>query len=157
MLNEYGACVWSPYKLKDIETIEKVQKRATKRVKGLHTLTYENRLKQLNLPTLRYRRCRDDMIEVFKILCSLYDVSVTAELFTLVKGSITRGHHLKLNKENSRLDIRKNSFVMRIVNPWNSLSDDVVSAPSVMSFESRLDKAWKDQPMKYNYKEDLKL
>ena len=46
---------------------------------------------------------------------------------------------------------------MRIVNPWNSLSDDVVSATSVMSFESRLDKAWKDQPMKYNYKEDLRL
>jgi len=94
------------------------------------------------------------MIEVFKILCGLYNVSVTAELFTLVKGSITRGHHLKLNKENSRLDIRKKFF---FVNPWNSLSDDVVSAPSVMSFESRLDKAWKDQPMKYNYKEDLKL
>jgi len=67
------------------------------------------------------------MIEVFKILRGLYDASVTAELFTLMKGSITRGHHLKLT-----LDVRKNSFVMRIVNPWNSLSDDVVSAPVVV-------------------------
>ena len=42
--------------MKDIEEVEKVQKRATKQVKSLRGLPYEQRLRKLNLPTLRYRR-----------------------------------------------------------------------------------------------------
>jgi len=53
--------------MKDIEEVEKVQKRATKQVKSLRGLPYEQRLRKLNLPTLRYRRHRGDMIEVYKI------------------------------------------------------------------------------------------
>jgi len=36
-----------------------------------------------------------------------YDMSITTEFLTLIKGSVTRGHHLKLRKEQSRLNIRK--------------------------------------------------
>jgi len=125
--------------MKDIETIEKLQKRATKQVTGLYSLSYEDRLKKLDIPTTRFWRCRGDMIEVFKILHGIYDKSVTTQLLTLMEGSITRGHHMKLCKHQSRLDIRKHSFLMRIVNPWNSLPDYVVSAPTIMSFEARLD------------------
>ena len=64
---------------------------------------------------------------------------------------------MKLCKQQSRLDIRKHSFPMRIVNPWNSLPDYVVSAPTIMSFEARLDKVWRNQPMKFNCREDLIL
>jgi len=53
---------WFPYKMKDIKTIEKIQKRATKQVKQIRHLSYSERLKRLNLPTLRYRRHRGDMI-----------------------------------------------------------------------------------------------
>ena len=34
--------------------------------------------------------------------------------------------------------------------PWNSLSEDVVSAPSVDSFKQRLNKFWKDHPLKFD-------
>jgi len=37
------------------------------------------------------------------------------------------------------------------------LSENVLSAPSVQTFDSRLDKAWNDQPIKFNYKEELRL
>ena len=46
---------------------------------------------------------------------------------------------------------------MRIVNQWNSLPDGVASAPTIVSFETKLDIVWRSQPMKYNYKEDLRL
>jgi len=53
----------------DIELIEKVQKRTyTKLIISLKHLTYTERLKQLQLPTLKYRRLRGDMIEVFKMV-----------------------------------------------------------------------------------------
>jgi len=44
-----------------------------------------------------------------------------------------------------------------VVKPWNSLSNEVVTAPNVKAFEARLDNFWKDQPIKFNYKEELRL
>jgi len=61
---EYANSVWCPYKKADILEIEKVQKRATKLVVSLKNACYSDRLKSLNLPTLKYRRLRGDMIEV---------------------------------------------------------------------------------------------
>ena len=66
---EYANCIWSPYTVQDIKTLEKVQMRATKLIKRIRHLSYMERLKYLNLPTLHYRRLRGDMILVYKI-CS---------------------------------------------------------------------------------------
>ncbi len=55
---EYGNAVWHPYKVKDVERIESVQRRATRMIPGMTGLSYEERLKRLNLPTLQYRRMR---------------------------------------------------------------------------------------------------
>jgi len=114
---EYANSVWSPYKKGDIEAIEKVQKRATKLVISLKKLPYKERLLQLNLHTLKYRRIpyphrtlwcytnavlllllllRGDMIEVYKIIHDMYDRSVALELPRNV--SSTRGNKYKLQK-----------------------------------------------------------
>ena len=62
---EYAAAVWSPLK-KHISMLEKVQGRATKLVDGLNNLSAEERLQRLQLPTLTYRRQRNDMVEIYK-------------------------------------------------------------------------------------------
>ena len=69
-----------PLQKGDIEAIEKVQKRATKLVISLKKLPYKERLLQLNLHTLKYRRLRGDMIEVYKIIHDMYDRSVALAL-----------------------------------------------------------------------------
>jgi len=56
--------VWCPYKQGDIKELEKIQKRATKLVINLKKLPYKDRLMHLKLPTLKYRRLHEDMIEV---------------------------------------------------------------------------------------------
>ena len=76
---EYGEAIWSPYKMKDIEKVEGVQRRATKVVPGLSEKTYEERLRILKLPTLRHRRIRGDMIETYKIVHGIYDKKVTPD------------------------------------------------------------------------------
>ena len=48
--------------------LEQIQRRATKLIPGLRDLTYEERLKECELTTLKTRRLRGDQIEVFKIL-----------------------------------------------------------------------------------------
>ena len=65
---EYCIQAWSPYLRKDIDMLEKIQRRATKLITGLRYLRYEERLKECGLTTLETRRLRGDKIEVFKIL-----------------------------------------------------------------------------------------
>ncbi len=48
--------VWSPYKIKHIDQIESVQRRVMKQLPGFKDLSYPERLKRLNLPSLSYRR-----------------------------------------------------------------------------------------------------
>ena len=55
---DYVSSVWCPYKIGDIEDTEKLQKRAAKLVIELKHLPYTERLKWLNLHTLKYRRLR---------------------------------------------------------------------------------------------------
>ena len=57
---EYGNSIWCPYKIRDIEAIEAVQRRATRQLPGMKDLSYEERLRKLKLPTLVYRRARGD-------------------------------------------------------------------------------------------------
>ena len=100
---EYASSVWSPYKKKDIEVIENVQKRATRMLPQMKNLS-EERLKQLKMPTLKFRHMRGDMIEAFKILTRLYDGRVTEGMLDISRSHITRGNALKLVKHRNRRD-----------------------------------------------------
>ena len=65
---EYCIQAWRPYRKKDIDMLERVQRRATKMIPQLRNISYEMRLKECDLTTLETRRLRGDKIEVFKIL-----------------------------------------------------------------------------------------
>ena len=151
---EYANQVWSPHLKKHIDMIENVQKRATKQIPGLKDLPYEDRLKELNLPTLAYRRIRGDLIETYKIASGKYDPEVS-DILTFTENTATRGHKYKLFKKRPRLDVRKYSFCYRVTDVWNQLPCEVVEAKTVLSFEKRLDKFLKDQPIYYNYTEPI--
>ena len=58
--------------------------------------------------------------------------------FSLKKDSRTRGHEVKLVKNQCRLDIRKYSFSHRTRNEWNRLFTDCVTASSVNMFKNNI-------------------
>ena len=136
---EYCIQAWSPYLRKDIDMLEKIQRRATKLIPELRDLRYEERLKECGLTTLETRRLRGDQIEVFKILNGYENIDSNI-FFEIKKSKITRGHNFTLVKKQSRLDVRKYSFSQRTINVWNKLSTDCVHATSVNVFKNRIDK-----------------
>ena len=104
------SCIaWRPYRKKDIDKLERLQRRATKMISELRDLSYESRLLQCGLTTLETRRLRGDQIEVFKIVNGYENVDRNM-FFKLKEGSRTRGHEAALVKEQCRLDMRKYSF-----------------------------------------------
>ena len=54
-------------------------------------------------------------------------------------GPATRGHSLKLEKRDWKIQIHANFFGYRVVDVWNSLPEDVVTASSVNCLKGRLD------------------
>ena len=156
---EYANQVWCPHMKKHIDALENVQRRATKLIPGFKDLSYPDRLKKLDLPTLAYRRLRGDMIETFKIVRSNlgYDQAVVTGLLNRNFDSNTRGNVYKLEIQRAKRDIRKYSFSFRVVRPWNSLPNDVVLSPTVNTFKHRLDRHWKDQLIKFDYTEQLQV
>ena len=133
---EYCIQAWRPYR-KDIDKLERIQRRATKMIPQLRDLSYESRILQCGLTTLETRRLRGDQIEVFKIVNGYEDVD--RNMFCKLKeGSRTRGHKAALVKEQCRLDMRKYSFSQRVINERNKLPDDCVNASSVNMFKNRM-------------------
>ena len=137
---EYGNVIWSPRLIRDIDAVERVQRRATKTVPGISTMTYPDRLQTLRLPSLVYRRARGDMIETYKYLHNVYDVN--NEWLRQDPSTRTRGHSMKLEKRRCSSTMRQHCFSNRVIKNWNSLPESVISSPSVNSFKSRLDQHW---------------
>ena len=80
--------------------LERIQ-RATKISPGLRDLSYEEHLKECGLTTLETKRLRGNQIEVFKILNG-YEHIDRNMFFSLNKDSRTRGHEVKLVKDQCR-------------------------------------------------------
>src|SRR6266496_3704942 len=135
---EFCVQAWCPHLRKDIDLIERVQRRATKLIEGLKDMSYPERLISTGLISMENRRVRGDLIQVFKMLKDKDRVDFN-KFFEIQPLNGTRVHNCKLVKQRSNLDIRKYFFSQRVVNTWNSLPQAVIDADSINSFKNRLD------------------
>ena len=138
---EYAVAAWSPWHQKDKDTLEKIQRRATRRISNIRG-SYPERLRQLNLTTLEERRIRGDAIEVFKCLNGFWDIEKNS-LLTLDNSNKPKtrhqNSHMPLVVPHARLDLRKNSFAVRGSVLWNSLPSNVRKSSSTNAFKNAYD------------------
>ncbi len=120
--------------------MERLHRMATRMVKGMRELPYEERLHRLNLFSLERRRLRGDLILAY-IFHGRLDFP-HAEFFKAPAERNLRGHDFKTRHRSFRLMRRKAAFSVRLPGLWNNLPSHIVNAPSLGAFKRSLDVAW---------------
>ena len=146
---EYGNIIWSPKLKKHSKALEKIQRKMTKLIPGLKDKTYHERMKILNLPSLKHRRRRGDLIETFKVLNGFVKVN---NIFSL-SNSLTRTNSKKIYTPFCKSQLRKNYLSFRVKPLWNALDQKIVNAPTVNSFKNLLDEDKDFKAIKFEYDE----
>ena len=106
-------------------------------IENLQFLSYDERLKALNLFSLQYRRDRGQVIETFKFFINSPDTA--RNLFSFPESSRTRGHRLKLERWPFRTEVGRNYITNKVVHIWNALSEAAIDSSSVAAFKRILD------------------
>ena len=89
------------------------------------------------------QKSEGNLLEMFKIIKG-YE-GVEEQLFFSRHISNTWGHSYKLNKDRVNGDVLKYSFANRVIEQWNRLPEEVISANSINKFKNKVDKYLKQE------------
>ena len=129
-------------KHKEIQAIVgECSKKSNKIVPELKELSYQERLKALNVPTLYYRRMSYDLIQLYEIISNIEDTNIDKFVLSLNDNN-TRGHIFKLQKPRCSKSFRQQTFLIRCIGDWNALPENIVESETVLKFKTELDKKW---------------
>ncbi len=133
----YALSAWNLALQKDIDILERVQKRFTKCIHGMQELSYLERLRKLDALTVANRRTFADMVFIFKCLHGLVNFPPT-ELGLAIVTSVTRGEGTRLRQKCPNTRSCGNLFCYRAVTSWNKLPMSIITSNSVRSFKLSL-------------------
>jgi hypothetical protein len=130
---ETNSIIWSPKQAEFIDKIERVQRSFLSKVDGFKSLSYSNRLSNLSLHSLQYRRNIADLIFFFKLHTGQVNCNID-NYFNYKMPTATRGHSLKLDYPRVSHDFARRFFNYRIVELWNKLPSSALTCVTIEGF-----------------------
>jgi hypothetical protein len=135
---EYNSCVWNPSQKQLVNLIEAVQRRFTKRIPCLSSLSYSERLALIDLDSLELRRLRTDLILYYKIINNLTPLPY-AHYFQFYYPSVSSRTTFPLLLKPASGSVKFfSSFFNRSIDCWNSLHPSIRFADSLSKFKTLL-------------------
>ncbi len=138
---EYACEVVNPYLVRDVETLECVQRNYTRRVAlrtGMEYTDYPDRLRKLEVSLLSDRRDNACIAMYYKLLNGLNHVCHDILPLDDNPRKLRRHNSRNLVLEKCNRECRKNFFSCRYRSTWNALPEDIVRAPSLPSIKRKL-------------------
>ena len=134
---EFAVAAWAPWTQADIQCLESVQQRAIRAISGLRATTYEEKLRELGIPSLQERRIEIDMVQTFKIVKGIDKVECELWFERADSRRPTRSNTAKhsLVPRRTQHEYRRNFFSSRVVDHWNSLPSEMREARTVSQFK----------------------
>jgi hypothetical protein len=137
-LLEYNSIIWNPTQIHLIDLLESVQRKFTKRIPSLSTLTYPERLHKLDLLSLELRRLHFDLINYYKILNSLLPGNLKSHFIEYLPKLSSRSSMPYLQQPIKATDKYRSSFFFRNVKAWNVIPPAIRSLPSLGKFKRKI-------------------
>ena len=145
---EYASVVWNTGYKEDVRKLEAVQRLWTRHTRGLEDMGYRERLRALNLYSIKGRLLRADLLKCWKIFHGQCPIK-PADLWDIATDSRTRGNRYKIKIRRCQLDTRARFFSERVAAEWNLLPDWVVGSASIAGFKSALSEVLGDRLFDY--------
>ena len=135
-LLEYGCCAWDPYRIKQINKLEMINKRAARFITGNFVREHGNtnkNMETLGWSPLSERRAKIKLIMFYKIQSNQVHIAT---------DNLIENPRKPLNFliPYSSVDAHLYSFYPSTIRLWNSLPASLKSSSSVSAFKSSLDK-----------------
>ena len=129
------------YLRRDIDKIEKIQRRATKMIPENRNHSYHQRIHDLDLISLVQRTLRGQIIEVVKYL-NTFTIASVIGLFDSVLNDRIRNNGAKLIVKHFNTSVAEHFYEIKITSTGTAQPREVVSSRTVNSFKNSLDKHW---------------
>ena len=135
---EYGCVVWDPYLQKDVDKLEKIQKRAARFAMNDygHTSSVTSMLKELNWNPLSIRRKNHRLIFMHKIIFE--NISAPPDFITFNNRPQRHKNPYVMKLPSSETNIHKFSFLPRTIADWNSLPNLIAMSTTTEQFKERM-------------------
>ena len=137
---EYAASAWDPYKVDDVNRLDKVQRRAARfacndykdRTPGCVT----SMVNRLGWEQLQDRRRLQRLTMLFKITQSLVDIPEASHIVK-TNDRRTRGTQ-RLFQPFAKIMVYKQSFFPRTIQDWNKLPSSTTDISDIEAFKTAL-------------------
>ena len=123
-LLEYAICVWNDKYLSEARRQESLQRHWTREIHGMSGMEYVDRLCSTGLYSIHGRLLKIDLVMVWKAFHPGFDLGLES-LFEVACDVGTKGHKFILAIPVCLSEVRRRSFLVKVVSVWNSLPSRV--------------------------------